>query len=90
MKRVAKRTSTEYVGVIEKWTSKWMKRPISEITRADGRNLILQMEHAGLSRNYQKKIKNVINSVFTWAIEFGFCKLHVSPMKGLFVSFPSL
>lgn len=85
MKRVAKRTSTEYVGVIEKWTAPWMKRPIAEISRADGRNLILKMEKAELSRNYQKKIKNIVNSVFTWAIEFGYCKLQVSPMRGLLI-----
>jgi integrase len=53
MKRVGRRTSIEYVGVIEKWTAKWMKRPISEISRADGRDLIIRIEKAGLSRNYQ-------------------------------------
>lgn len=85
MKRVAKRTSIEYVGVLEKWTASWMKRPISEISRADGRNLIIKMEKSGLSRNYQKKIKNIVNSVFTWAIEFGYCSLPVSPLRGLLI-----
>lgn len=84
-KRIARRTSIEYVGVIEKWTAKWMKRPVSEITRADGRDLILRMERDGLSRNYQKKVKNIVNSVFTWAIEFGFCKIEISPLRGLLI-----
>lgn len=84
-KRVARRTSIEYVGVVEKWTAKWMKRPVSEISRADGRDLILRMEKAGLSRNYQKKVKNIVNSVFTWGIEFGFCKIEISPMRGLLI-----
>ena len=31
------------------------------------------------------KVKNIINSVFKWGVEFGFCKIAVSLMRGLFI-----
>jgi integrase len=86
MKRVAKRSSKEYVGVVHKWTATWMKKPAFELSRADGRDLILRMERANLSRNYQKKVKNIINSLFQWGVEFGHIKENAtSPLKGLLI-----
>lgn len=86
MRRVGARASSEYVGVVQKWTESWMKRNACELSRADGRDLILRMEKAGLSRNYQKKIKNIVNSAFMWGLEFGHIKENAtSPMKGLLI-----
>ncbi|MFP5384695.1 MAG: tyrosine-type recombinase/integrase [Bacteriovoracia bacterium] len=86
VKRVAKRSSKEYVGVVHKWTATWMNKPAFELSRADGRDLILRMERANLSRNYQKKVKNIINSLFQWGVEFGHIKENAtSPLKGLLI-----
>ena len=84
--RVGRRSSIEYIGVVRKWTDTWFKRPAYELSRADGRDLIQRMEKAGLSRNYQKKVKNIVNSVFEWAIEFRCIRENsTSPLKGLLI-----
>lgn len=84
--KVGKRSSIEYVGVIRKWTEPWNKRFGFELSRADGRDLITRMEKTGLSRNYQKKIKNIVNSVFEWAIEFKHIReTTTSPLRGLLI-----
>lgn len=84
--KVGKRSSIEYVGVVRKWTDSWNKRFAYELSRADGRDLIIRIEKAGLSRNYQKKVKNIVNSVFEWAIEFKHIReATTSPLKGLLI-----
>lgn len=62
-----------------------MNRP-AELSRADGRELILLIEKEGISRTYQKKIKNIINSVFEWGSEFEFIQGNVeAPLRGLLI-----
>ena len=83
---ISKRSAEGYLSIINKWTKGWNGRPAAELTRADGRNLLLRMDKAGLSQSYQKKVKNIINKVFTWGIEFGFIVgADVSPLKGLLI-----
>lgn len=83
---ISKRSAEGYLSIINKWTKGWNGRPAAELTRADGRNLLLRMDKAGLSKSYQKKVKNIINKVFTWGIEFGFIVgADVSPLKGLLI-----
>ena len=86
LRKVSPRSLIEYLSTINKWSGGWMKKPCSELTKADGRELILRMEKAGLSRTYQKKVKNILNHVFEWGVEFGFIKgTPVSPLRGLMI-----
>ncbi|MCF8060743.1 MAG: site-specific integrase [Bacteriovoracaceae bacterium] len=84
---VSIRSAEGYLSIINKWTQDWNEIPASEISRADARKLLIELEKANLSKAYQKKVKNIINKVYEWGIEFGYIKdVKVSPMKGLFIS----
>jgi hypothetical protein len=44
------------------------------------------MDKANLSKSYQKKVKNIINKVYDWGIEFSFIiGNNTSPLKGLLI-----
>jgi integrase len=83
---VTKRSAEGYLSIINKWTTDWIGCPASEINRADGRRLIQRLEKADLSKAYQKKVKNIVNKVYDWGIEFGYIVgLRTSPLKGLLI-----
>ncbi|HLE12340.1 MAG TPA: site-specific integrase [Bacteriovoracaceae bacterium] len=85
--KITERSAESYMSIIHKWTVHWMKRPAAEIGRADGRILIQKLEAAGLSKTYQKKVKNIINKVYEWGIEFRYIiGADRSPLKGLVLS----
>ncbi len=84
--RVTERSAQGYLSIINKWTRDWNNRPAADLSRADGRMLLQRMEKQELSRAYQKKVKNIINKVFDWGIEFGFIiGAKTSPLKGLLI-----
>ncbi|PIP90945.1 MAG: hypothetical protein COW01_07495 [Bdellovibrionales bacterium CG12_big_fil_rev_8_21_14_0_65_38_15] len=84
--KITERSAEGYFSIINKWTTPWKARPASELSRADGRTLMLRLEKAGLSRAYQKKVKNIINKVFDWGIEFGYIiGTSTSPLRGILV-----
>jgi integrase len=83
---VTKRSAEGYLSSINKWTKDWNKRPASSLNSADGRNLLRKLENAGLSRTYRKKVKNIVNKVFEWGVEF--CHINGNdraPLKGLLI-----
>ena len=83
---ITERSARGYLSIIDKWTRKWSKGPASELTRADGRMLLQRLEKAKLSKSYQKKVKNIINKVYNWGIEFGFIiGVTTSPIQGLLI-----
>ena len=44
------------------------------------------MEKNGLSRTYQNKVKNIINKVYSWGMEFNYIVgPNVSPLEGLVI-----
>ena len=84
--RITERSAEGYLSIINKWTKDWNGRPAAELTRADGRNLLQRMDKANLSKSYQKKVKNIINKVYDWGIEFSFIiGNNTSPLKGLLI-----
>lgn len=84
--KISIKCANEYLSTIYKWTSSWQSRIASEITRADGRDLLIRLEKAGLSCAYQKKIKNIVSKVYDWGIEYRhILGVDSSPFKGLLV-----
>ncbi len=84
--KITERSAKGYLSIIMKWTNDWSDRPASEINRSDGRRLLQKLEQASLSKAYQKKVKNMINKVYEWGIEFGFIiGANNSPLRGLII-----
>jgi len=82
--RISPLSIGDYAGMMKLWTKEWFKRPTSEITKADVRDVIKEMDFRGKSSNYQRKMKNAINLVFTWAIEEKYLRdVQESPAYGV-------
>jgi integrase len=82
--KVSERSAEGYMSIINKWTESWMKLHAGEIGRAEGRELIIRLQKASLSKAYQKKVKNMINSVYEWGVEFKHIKGRTEgPLRGL-------
>lgn len=74
------------MSIVHKWTSSWMKMCAGEISRSEGRDLIIKLQKANLSKSYQKKVKNMINSVYEWVIEYKHIKGRTEgPLRGLII-----
>lgn len=77
-------TIIDHVSTLTRWTSSWLKRSASSLTKGDGRDVLRQMEIAGKSRNFRKNVKYTINVVFKWAIEERLViGTNQSPVEGL-------
>lgn len=84
--KITERSAKGYISIINKWTKSWNNRPASDITRADGRLILVRMDKLNLSKSYQKKVKNIVNKVFDWGIEFGhIVGVTISPLKGILI-----
>jgi integrase len=58
-----------YISILNCWTKHWNNRLAADITIADGRELVNTLLKKGKSQRYIKKVKNLVDSVFKWAIE---------------------
>ncbi len=71
----------DHLARLKKYTRLWGERPASELNRADGRQVI--------SLALMKRIKNSINTVYTWGLEEGLIQHNFlsgkSPVHGLVV-----
>jgi integrase len=84
--KVSETSAQGYMSIVHKWTSSWMKMCAGEISRAEGRDLIIKLQKANLSKSYQKKVKNMINSVYEWGIEYKHIKGRTEgPLRGLII-----
>lgn len=63
--------STQYdiLVIVKKWTSSWMNKPADELSRADGKVLIREMEEQGMSFRAKLKVRAYINIIFNYGIE---------------------
>lgn len=68
-KKITPRSIQGYISIIEHWTHSWMNTPAGLLTIADGRSLVRSMHDDKLSYAYMKKVKNLVNKVFKWAVE---------------------
>lgn len=82
--KITERSLDGYLSIIYKWTRHWDDLIAANITKSQGRELITMLQNANSSWAYQKKIKNIVNKVYEWGIEYG----HISgvkegPLRGL-------
>ena len=77
-------TIMDHVSNLKRWTPSWLGRPASSLNKADGRDILREMEILGKSRNFRKNLKHTINVVFKWGCEErhipGYC---ASPVEGI-------
>lgn len=77
-------TIVDHVRCLHIWTESWLKRPASQLTKGDAREVFNHMEQDGKSLRHRQKIKNTINVVFRWGIEQKLIPgVHESPVQGL-------
>ena len=77
-------TVIDNVAALDKYTSHWLARPASSITKTDVRELLFKMQDEGKSKGRQKAIKNAINGCFNWAIDYGKVRgVLLSPAAGI-------
>ncbi len=82
--RLSKTTLIDYEALFRNWTVHWWKRTASELNRGDGREALNRAEAAGRSVGFRRRMKNIINMVFSWGIEERLITgVHQSPVYGL-------
>jgi len=77
-------TIQDIVYGVKKWTIKWMDKPADELTRADGKEILKEMDFQNISYRSQQKTRSFINAVFNYAIEERLIRKPIpSPFTGL-------
>ncbi len=77
-------TIKDYIAMMHKWTFDWLDRPASEITKGEGREVLDNVIQEGKTKSFQKRLKNTINMIYSWAIEHRLIRgVHNSPVYGL-------
>lgn len=77
-------TRSDYIATLRKHTGCWWKRQAAEITRADVREVIDQMQASGASVSYQNKMKVIVNRVFVHGLEHSLIRgIDRSPAIGI-------
>jgi len=62
-------TIKDYVSSLCRWTKPWLKKSVNQLNKADGREMLAEMDREGKSRSYRKNVKYMVNVVFKWGIE---------------------
>lgn len=77
-------TIKDYVAMMSNWTGSWLDRPASEITKGEGREVLNAVIENGRSKSFQRRLKNTINMIYSWAIEERIVRnIYTSPVYGL-------
>jgi integrase len=77
-------TITDYIAMMNNWTTNWLDRPASEISRGDGREVLDQVLVQGRTKAFQKRLKNTINMIYNWGVENKIIRnVTQSPVHGL-------
>ncbi len=77
-------TIKDHVAMMYNWTKSWLDRPAAEITRGEGREVLESVILEGRTKSFQKRLKNTINMIYSWAIEHRYIRgVHHSPVYGL-------
>lgn len=83
-KRLAKTTLRDYEAVLHNYTSNWLQKVASELTRADGREVLRKARDGGRSFRFCRGLKSTINLIYNWGIEERLINgVHQSPVYGL-------
>lgn len=81
---LSKESQHDYVHILRTYTVAWWKLPSEQITPADVRDVLFQMDQLGRSRARQKRLKTAIDAVFRWGMEHRIIKnVYHSPAKGV-------
>jgi integrase len=81
---LAKTTVLDYANCLHNWTRCWNGRVASDLNRGDGREVLKDALDAGKSHEFVRRLKNIINQVYTWGIEERLIAgVHQSPVHGL-------
>jgi integrase len=85
--RVNRATVLDHVKRLERYSRPWFKKNASELTRADGRQLLNFIVASGGSKALMMRIKGSINLVYNFGVEEGLIQLKggipKSPVYGL-------
>jgi integrase len=88
--RLNRHSIRDHLSRLRLYTKPWMKKVAAELTRGDGRRILEYCKSNGVKPGLQKRIKNSINTVYTWGIEEGLIRsgdiiVNHSPVYGLSV-----
>lgn len=77
-------TILDHVSNLRRWTASWLGQVAGDLTKADGRDMLREMELAGKSRSFRKNLKYTVNVVYKWGIEERLILgAHSSPVDGI-------
>ncbi|QDK42704.1 hypothetical protein DOM21_14845 [Bacteriovorax stolpii] len=86
-KRYSPTVIADYNSMMYRWTKDWLNMPAFEINKGDARKVLDNVIEKGRTKAHQKKIKNVINVIYSWGIEERYITgVHQSPVYGLQIS----
>ena len=78
---------SSHVSRLHRYTSLWMDRRASDLTKGDGRQILFAAKDSGAKVSLLRQIKTSINNVYKWAIEEKYVLGVISsPVEGLCVS----
>ena len=77
--KITVRSAEGYLSIIYKWTKHWDEIPAAQIGKPEGRVVLSMLEQNNIAWAYKKKVRNIINKVYEWGIEFGHI---VGPKEG--------
>lgn len=77
-------TILDYIARLKTYTVKWLDKPACEVNKADGREVLREIQFLAKTRKFQKTVKDTVNVVYDWAIEQRLILgVQDSPMRGL-------
>jgi integrase len=82
--RYERTTIIDHVSCLRRWTEAWLKKPAAVLNKGDARDVLIQLNAAGKTRGFQKKVKHTVNVVYNWGIEQRLIRgVNQSPMRGI-------
>lgn len=82
--RLSDETVKDYLGLLRKWSGRWMKVPANQIGIADSREVLRKMEDEGKSYKVMKTFRNVVHRIYLWGLEERLILgVNKTPMEGL-------
>ena len=87
-KEYSPHTLRTYRSAINLWTEDWLDAPAAELTKADGKDILLHAKLSGLSKKSVTKIKGTVNTIYNWGIVERLIQgVHISPVYGINLNF---
>ena len=85
-RKIEPQTLKDHINRVNKFCDSWINRPVSELSKCDGRAVLKLARSQKASLALQKKIKASINLIFNWGIEERLVEgVAHSPVYGLYL-----